>query len=1324
MRPSTRSTAHAQSGMRYAYAFFDKLRPRTGFLIGAFLPVLLLLASHSAQAQCTLVCNGASQASPNQVAINQNCEVTLTPDVILESPQSCPGAKTMTVRNNANAIIIQGNNLVTFDASAYVNQTLSVTVQDVATTIFCVGFIRVVDNLDPQIVCENLTVTCFDSLQPQAIGYPEVTDNCDDDIALSFTEDVEEQDCLSPHVRVITRFWTATDNSGNTAECIQTITVMRPPLDSIRFPRDTLLSCENAGITPAITGRPTLFGNPVTNGALCDLTLTVSEDTIPLCSNIEYQYLRIWTILDQCSGFSVADTQSIVIQDTLGPKIVLPANITVNVLPGQCQATVTLPAPVSVRDTCDNTPEYFVSTSYGAVGLGPHPFVPVGQHTIQYTAIDTCGNTSLKTLTLTVQDSQPPTAVCNEAINVAIPSLGIGRVFAQSFDEGSSDNCAPAVYLKVRRVDIGACGGQGGDDSPSIIGFQEWFDDDIYVCCDDVNAGPVMVQLRVYEINPGAGPVDPTREIPGGDLFGHYSECTVQVTTQDPLPPMFVDCPENETISCIADYSDLSVFGSPVVIENCGLVDLDSMETIAVNECGFGAITRTFIATDGSGNIATCTQTITVINELPLGENEIDWPDNYTTDICGASVDPDDLPSGYDVPAISEVGCGNISYTFQDDLFTTSYPSCYRILRKWTVIDWCFYDPSNPSIGRYMYTQTIKVEDNEAPIISCPANITVAVNAGCTTAAVTLPPVTGSDCTSNLLISNDSPHANSSGANASGTYPLGTTVVKYTVSDRCGNVSTCNVTVTVKDNTPPAPVCIVGLSVNLANTNGQIQATVQATAFNGGSSDNCTSTGNLVYKIKRVGASAAPSSSLVFTCEDIGAQTIEFWATDEQGNSAYCVTYLVVQDNNGICPVIAGNAMIAGSITTETGEEVEEVEVQVSGGNSQQSMTGGDGFFQFNGITHGLDYTVLPRRNNDPLNGVSTMDLILISRHILGIQRLNSPYKIIAADADRSGSISTLDIIILRRLILGLIDQFPGTGTSWRFVRSNFTFPNPQNPFAGFFPELYNLNDLNGNMMDADFIAVKIGDVNASAIPNSFMGLEQRADNGALSIKALNLPVTQGETFTVEVWADDLSRIMGYQFGIAYDPEQLEFLDAATGDLPDMSAEGNFGIAPGLITTSWDGNPDQIAAGRQVLFQLRFTAKTSGALKDLLKISPDHIRAESYATDGATLDVAMDFVENPAANEIAQAIPELYQNRPNPFDQSTTIAFYLPQGGEARLAIFDMAGKSIYDHTAFYDKGYHEILVDRTDLIASGVYYYQLEVGGLKTTKKMVFAER
>jgi len=1319
------SAATVQQGTGHPYALFNKLIPWAALQRGALSLVLLMMAAWSLQAQCTLACDGPTPATANEVAINQMCEVTLNPEVILESPQSCPGDKNIAVRNDSNLLVVQGINIVTFDASAYINKVLSVTITDVATGVLCVGYIRIVDNLDPVIACENMIVGCLDSIQPQALGYPDVSDNCDTEVTLTYTDEVEEQDCLSPNVRTITRFWTATDNSGNTAECIQSIFVTRPVLDSIVFPRDTFLNCNDTTLLSAdILGHPTLFGRPVSSGDLCDLSISTTEDTVAICTNIEYQILRTWTILDQCSGFTVTDIQSIVIQDTLAPVIVLRADTTINVLPGQCQATVTLPPPVSVIDNCDATPEYFVSTSYGATGLGPHPFVPAGQHIIQYTAIDTCGNTRIKTLTLTVKDSQPPTAVCDDAVNVSLPSMGIARVLAQTFDEGSTDNCAPAVYLKVRRVDIGMCNGQAGDDSVDTLGYQEWFDDDVFFCCEDIGAPAVLVYLRVYEVNPGPGPINPARELPGGDLFGRYTQCVSQVTVRDLLPPMFVECPENEAITCAMDYTDLSVFGSPVIIENCGLVDLDSMSTIAVSDCGNGTIVRTFIATDGSANIATCTQTITVTNETPLNEDDIAWPQNYTTDICGASTDPDDLPTGYDIPVIAGNACGNISYTYQDDLFNTNFPSCYRIVRTWTVIDWCFYDPSNPGIGRYTRNQMIKVEDNEAPVIDCPANVTVSVNAACTTAAVTLAPVTATDCAQNLLITNDSPYANSGGANASGDYPLGTTVVKFTVSDRCGNVSTCNVSVTVRDNTPPAPVCIVGLSVNLSNMNGQIMASIQATSFNGGSSDNCTSPGNLTYRIKRVGSTAAPTASLTFTCDDRGSQGIEFWVTDQQGNSEYCVTYLAVQDNNNICPFTPSMAMIAGSISTEAGEEVEDVNVQVSGGNIQQATTGGDGFFQFSNVAPGLDYTILPARTNDFMNGISTMDLILISRHILGIQKLNSPYKIIAADVDRSNSVTTVDLILLRRLILNIVTEFPNNGTSWRFVRSNFVFPNPLNPFTAFFPELYNINDLDGDMMHADFVAIKVGDVNQSAEANSFMGLEERADNGTLTIKAINLPFSAGETFTVEVWADDMSRIQGYQFGMDFDPEKLNLLSVTEGDLPDMSAAANFAIREGAMSTSWNTAPESVATGRQVLFQLNFEAKESGFLKDLLTISARPLRAESYRTDGAVMNIVMEFVENPSANEIAQAIPELYQNRPNPFDESTTIAFYLPQSGEARLAIFDMAGKAVYDHAAFYDKGYHEIVVDRNNLIASGVYYYQLAVGGLKTTKKMVFAER
>mgnify|MGYP000727113042 CR=1 FL=1 len=59
-------------------------------------------------------------------------------------------------------------------------------------------------------------------------------------------------------------------------------------------------------------------------------------------------------------------------------------------------------------------------------------------------------------------------------------------------------------------------------------------------------------------------------------------------------------------------------------------------------------------------------------------------------------------------------------------------------------------------------------------------------------------------------------------------------------------------------------------------------------------------------------------------------------------------------------------------------------------------------------------------------------DLVLISKHILNVERLDSPYKMIAADVNNSQTITTLDLIQLRKLILGKIDKLPES-SSWRF---------------------------------------------------------------------------------------------------------------------------------------------------------------------------------------------------------------------------------------------------------------------------------------------------
>ena len=70
---------------------------------------------------------------------------------------------------------------------------------------------------------------------------------------------------------------------------------------------------------------------------------------------------------------------------------------------------------------------------------------------------------------------------------------------------------------------------------------------------------------------------------------------------------------------------------------------------------------------------------------------------------------------------------------------------------------------------------------------------------------------------------------------------------------------------------------------------------------------------------------------------------------------------------------------------------------------------------------------------------MSTFDLVLISKHILGINTFDSPYKHIAADVNQSGSITAFDLVQLRQLILNITTEF-SNNDSWRFVDANHTF--------------------------------------------------------------------------------------------------------------------------------------------------------------------------------------------------------------------------------------------------------------------------------------------
>ncbi|MFM8486134.1 MAG: hypothetical protein ACKOCH_07350, partial [Bacteroidota bacterium] len=198
---------------------------------------------------------------------------------------------------------------------------------------------------------------------------------------------------------------------------------------------------------------------------------------------------------------------------------------------------------------------------------------------------------------------------------------------------------------------------------------------------------------------------------------------------------------------------------------------------------------------------------------------------------------------------------------------------------------------------------------------------------------------------------------------------------------------------------------------------------------------------------------------------------------------------------------------LAGTIKTEAGNGVSNVKI----GSIFSQNTGQ---YALNNLPGCDSVEVKPYRNDNPLNGLTTFDLVLISKHILGIEPLGSPWKLIAADANKSGSVTTADIIALRKLILG-IDTALANNTSWRFIDKSHVFPNQFNPFIPAPPESKKLLTGADNITGLDFTAIKVGDVNETAAPNARTGGER--SQGTYSLNLSDKYLQQGETFELTI---------------------------------------------------------------------------------------------------------------------------------------------------------------------------------------------------------------
>jgi hypothetical protein len=613
--------------------------------------------------------------------------------------------------------------------------------------------------------------------------------------------------------------------------------------------------------------------------------------------------------------------------------------------------------------------------------------------------------------------------------------------------------------------------------------------------------------------------------------------------------------------------------------------------------------------------------------------------------------------------------------------------------------------------GIFTFDQILVITDTNPPVLDLPNDMVLFLPPEECSLFVNLPG-TVTDCDLTPTVINDSAFADdTNSADASGTYPDGVHIITVTATDACGNMNTGSYSLTLLDTIPPDFECIK-IVANIEDDGmvdvpiGDIVSTL---------SDNCTDSLLMTISFSRDDPfEVVKTYDCTFLMGNATRDdTLFVYAFDNSMNYDSCKTIITVSDIDG--QFCGGNLVnVGGVVRTEYDESISFVSVALEGSELDDEVTQENGAYAFKNMPMGNSYTIRPEKDLDPLNGVSTLDIILIQKHILGVDRFDSPYKQIAADINNSRSVTATDLVELRKVILGIYNNFPNN-KSWRIIDRGYEFFDPTDAFIDLIPESHFIPVLDQSLA-IDFVGVKTGDVNGSADPVYFNDSEVQIRSKPLTLDFEIQKANEEDLVYVNVSAEDFNEVEGFQFTLDYPAIGLDFLGVNSGSIGlNDSNVGVFNNQEGVLTFSWNDLAAVSAESDEILFSLVFNQNRNQLVHSAWDLNSDLTIAEIYLAGGVK-SVEARFIQT----ELDQKGYSLDQNAPNPWSELTEIKFYLPVDTEAELNIYDVTGKIIYSSKEMYQAGHQMLKIGKDDLTATGVLYYELKTKDVNMVRKML----
>ncbi len=808
------------------------------------------------------------------------------------------------------------------------------------------------------------------------------------------------------------------------------------------------------------------------------------------------------------------------------------------------------------------------------------------------------------------------------------------------------------------------------------------------------------------------------------DKCGNRDSITIKVTVTD-TAKLRVICQNDTIIPCGANFTPRAA----TIIASCNQISSNVLRSDTIrSRCSITKINFKRIVTDTSGRKDSCTFMVTFRAADTLFCNQISWPKDTTLANCAKSIHPDSINLKPIFNFIQGV-CARVVVSFKDTTIAVSNgPSCANTTRRiWTVQDTC---PLVPLICRD--TQLIMVVDITKPILKVPKDTCVFLKFPtlCDTLLNFLGSATAMDCDPNVNIKNVIlGRTDTAGASLIRRYGLGETRVLVLARDACGNLTKDTVIIMVKDTVRPVAAC--KKSNNFLNDQGFVR--VNARLFDGGSKDNCTPPSQLRFswtqnvndtilevdcdsiKILRANGPFKFDTVRVFPFE----RNFNLWVTDASGNQDTCLgnRFLAFFDTLNLCGknAIRNTSAIAGKVSTMNGKSIPNVIFSAIGDEQYQSNSNTEGAFALDRILPGM-YKVFPYKNDDPTLGVSTIDLLNIQKHIMGVDRFTQMDQFIAADINKDGDITSVDLIELRKLVLGIYSQFP-QNTSWRFFDQSLMARTTDHHTMAEFENPY-VEAVDKGISKQNFTGIKIGDVNRSAVLG-WATLESRSIK-SLDILAADITLTAGNIIELPLYVD-ATGIEGLQGSLRFD--HISILGVTSDQamlLPGQYQETV--MKSGQFNFSWIRTMGYKSEGQQLLTKLLIRANRSGKLADFMQINHKVMKAEAYESVNIIRDLKLRFNTIGVIPQVLDRMV-LWQNNPNPFHDRTAVRYSLPQPGQVTWTISDLTGRVITTWSRYQPVGDHQIMLDKKDLGVGGIYYYKMDFNGYSDVRKLILLE-